>query len=182
MGEPIWLTYRDYADRLGLKPDAIRQRAKRQKLATMRRNDGVMLVEVDPDTLPPAAPSRPVQAPPDKADRPERPDGTPALVAALSSQISDLSAMLQRAEQDARQARTQAERSDNDRRHLQARADSLADRVAAMAVDLAQARSLAEYRGGDLARYQADLAKQAAELEALKAKLALPWWRRLFGQ
>jgi hypothetical protein len=51
-----------------------------------------------------------------------------------------------------------------------------------MAVDLARAKALAEHRGGDLARYQADLAKQAAEIEALRAKLALPWWRRLFGQ
>lgn len=58
--EHIFLTYDEAADRLGIKPDSVRRRARARKWPRRKGNDGKAQVGIPPDVLraddPPGAP------------------------------------------------------------------------------------------------------------------------------
>lgn len=64
--EHIFLTYNEAADRLGIKPDSVRRRARARKWPRRKGNDGKTQVGIPPDVLgADAPPGGPGGSPPD---------------------------------------------------------------------------------------------------------------------
>jgi hypothetical protein len=174
-----WLSYADAAAALGMTPESVRQRARREHWRKQLGNDGkaLVLVPADTDRIPagetgddtPA--SRPVKRPePDTA-------------------LAVLQAKLSEAETWISELRHDVERERAERSRERERADGLTDEIASLARQLAQVVQEAGKRETDLREQIAKatevsisdrsrLASAKAELDALKAR---PWWRRMAG-
>ncbi len=174
-----WLSYADAAAALGMTPESVRQRARREHWRKQLGNDGkaLILVPADTDRIPPGdvADTTP-------ASRPvKRPESDTAF-AALQSRLTEMEAR-------AAELRADVERERGERLQERERADRLTDEIAALARQLAQTVQEASTRETDL-RDQLTHAKEVAaldkarlvsitsEMEALRLR---PWWRRLAG-
>lgn len=62
--EHIFLTYDEAADRLGIKPDSVRRRARARKWPRRKGNDGKAQVGIPPDALGADDPPGPPPGPP----------------------------------------------------------------------------------------------------------------------
>lgn len=62
--EHIFLTYDQAAERLGIKPDSVRRRARSRKWPRRQGNDGRTMVGIPPDVLAPDNPPGPPPGPP----------------------------------------------------------------------------------------------------------------------
>jgi hypothetical protein len=165
---PMWLTYVELGERLGVTPDAARQKAIRGRYRKQRGNDGKARVLVEPEILLAAVQTQPpadhpdIQvdermdaAPPVQTPETSHPSATEtALVALLEDQISFLKALVE-----------------NER----TRADRLQDELL----------SLAKTHTTTLERHSDEMRRMALEAEKARSDLvewkARPWWRRLAG-
>lgn len=114
-----WMTYADAADRLGIKLDSVKRRARARRWNRRTRNDGAVEICIPPDALPEPRPDNP----PDNPDviRPTDPPSN-LLLEALE--------MLRKTEADAASHK--------------ARADALADQVADLRSDRDRLMSIIE--------------------------------------
>jgi hypothetical protein len=164
---PVWLTYVELGERLGVTPDAARQKAIRGRYRKQRGNDGKARVLVEPKILQATVQTQPPTVRPDiqvdermDVNTPvQTPDVSPsatetALVALLEDQIGFLRALL-----------------GNER----TRADRLQDELL----------SLAKAHTTTLERHADEMRRMTLEAEKAKGDLtewkAWPWWRRLAG-
>jgi hypothetical protein len=174
-----WLSYADAAAALGMTPESVRQRARREHWRKQLGNDGKALILVPDDTDRIPAGDTGDDAPtPRPVKRPE-PD----------TAFSALQARLVEMEARATELRADVERERGERLQERERADRLTIEVAALARQLAQTVQEAGTRETDL-RNQLAQAKEAAaldrarhasitsEMEVLRSR---PWWRRLAG-
>jgi hypothetical protein len=156
---PIWLTYQQAAERLGLPtPNAAAARARRGKWPKRIRNDTGEAEIAVPAELLSAAPQKRQE----RHEPPAPPSDAPTLADAVRAAVTPLQAIL--------------ERETLDRRTLQSQADALRDQLAAAQLEAAQAvgvanterakREAAETRAADLQR----------QLDELQAKQRRRWW------
>ncbi len=196
-----WFTYAVLGERLGISPEAVRQRAIRHEWTKRTGNDGKAEIRVDADELVAAQP------PKSQAEHPsdEGPtiDPTPVeqpadarTIAALDAHIASLQAMVERAHS---QADHERERAADER----ARADRERDRAEGIAAELARVRTESMTgvasveqdvatlrRVVEAMKEPADAARAReialeARIEAVRAEAATlrdrSWWRRLAG-
>lgn len=174
MAEPIWMPYRDLAQRLGITVDGVRLRVKRHNLPTMLDNSGRRLVKVDPDAL--EAPKRSPQQ-----DSPARGKilALEAELAAARSSLVQMDEMRQAALKMAADGNARADQADADRRAMQARVDELVGRIETAIERAAKAEGSAAATTADLARIQAERDDLRRRLEADRAR---SFWQRLLGR
>ena len=159
-----WLTYKEAADKLGVSPQAVRQKAIRGRWSRTKGNDGQARVQV-----------------PEQPYRVRTPSGQVpdvSLVTALESHIKTLqgeneATKEQLAEARARLAAADARLAAAETR-LEKQAAELTDRTTQHAADLVAERATTE-------KAIAAFASLADRLDALAAERAKPWWRRLKG-
>ena len=158
---PVWMTYPELAQHLGITADAARQRANRGRWRRQRGNDGKPRVLVEPEVLQLAVQTRPTGVQPDvrldvrPAPAPVQPP-EPQLVAALEAQIGFLKDAL-----DHERARADRE---------QARVDEL------IAKEIAALRATLE----ELRRDREEWRRQPpAPVTVPSVAPRRPWWRRL---
>jgi DNA repair exonuclease SbcCD ATPase subunit len=174
-----WLSYVDAAAALGMTPESVRQRARREHWRKQLGNDGkaLILVPADTDRIP--AGDTDGEAP---APRPVKRPDTDIALAALQARLVEMEAR-------ARELYADVERERGERLQERERADQLTHEVGSLARQLAQAVQEAGAREANL-RAQFSTAKEAAtriEAEAKQARAELaawkarPWWRRLAG-
>jgi hypothetical protein len=154
---PVWLTYVELGDRLGITPDAARQKAIRGRWRKQRGNDGKARVLVEPEVLQSAVQTHPhgdhtdvhldertdSPAPVQTPETPQANDNSAteaALVAMLDDQLAFLKGLVE------------SERS---------RADRLQDEL----LSLTKAHTSA-------------LERHAAELKEAREVRKVSWWRR----
>ncbi|MDX7953372.1 hypothetical protein P7D22_19595 [Lichenihabitans sp. Uapishka_5] len=171
MSADRWLNYQDAATALGMTPESVRQRARREHWGKKLGNEGkaLVLVPLDAARTPPGdtADVPPVHRP---VKHPE-PDPVPL----LQARIAELEDRL-------REARSAEERERGERlaeRERAEQAHTRADRIAAELHELAQrfAASIEDGRGRER-DLEAKLEAARREAEAHRAR---PWWRRLAG-
>lgn len=173
-----WLTYSELGERLGVSPEAARQKAMRLRLRRQTANDGKARVFVDvEDVAASTTVRRPKDAPSDDDTTADEQASDERAIAALEAHIESLRAAIERGETafHAERARADDERARADRERDRAdgergRVDALLHRLAEMATDTQQ-RAANDQRTGD------ELARLRAELDELRR----PWWRRLVG-
>jgi hypothetical protein len=138
--EPRWLTYREAARILGMSPESLRARARREHWRKTLGNDGKARVLVPPDTACIPAGEQGDEAPaPRPAKRPE-PDREGLLI-----RVAELEARLATAAELER-ARGETERERVERLEERARAERLAGEVAEIARKLAELTAAAQVR------------------------------------
>jgi hypothetical protein len=174
-----WLTYSELGERLGISPEAARQKAIRYRWPRRPANDGKTQVRVDvEDVKASTLPRKPREA---DNDRPtpeippvEQASDARALLDALEAHITTLKSMTARAEETAGRERDRADaeraRADRERERAdaeRARADELQRRIQSASEDEAGKRN--------------DLELRIAALAATVERLRRPWWKRLAG-
>src|SRR3954447_16940881 len=172
-----WLTYSALGERLGISPEAARQKALRYRWPRRPANDGKTQVRVDvEDVKASGLPRKPREAS-DGRSTPEPPpveqaSDARALLDALEAHISTLKTMTDKAEEAAARERDRAEaersRAEGEREGAdaeRARADELQRRIQAAAEDEAGKR--------------ADLERRITDLSATVEHMRRPWWKRL---
>lgn len=174
-----WFSYADAAAALGMTPESVRQRARREHWRKQLGNDGkaLILVPVETDRIPARDTDGDAPAP-----RPvKRPESDTAL-AVLQARLIEMEAR-------AAELRVDADRERAERLKERERAEELTTEVASLARLLAQTVQGARSRENDL-REQLSRTKDTAnrvEAEIQKAREELanwevqPWWRRLVG-
>ena len=181
-----WLTYAEFGERIGVTPEAARQRAMRLKLRRQVGNDGKARVAVDLEEISLNPPKTPVDRPSDTRtndsptgveqgadahlDLPSQTPEHPAeerLYEALREQIGFIQEQLAKAEALAEQRRLEAERERDRASELVADLRKLAERMAE-----------AERASAEAGRARAEAEQARAELVAFRSR---PWWRRAFG-
>ena len=142
----------DAAARLGVSVETVLRYARSRRWRKIKGNDGV-LVAVPPDML--SGPPKPAleRAPPAPAIDP---------TALVQAAVAPLQAAL--------------ERSDGDRRILQAQADALRVELAAAQVERAEAVGVANAATGRREEIEKRLADALARLEALSEQAKRRWW------
>jgi DNA primase len=171
-----WLTYSELGERLGVSPEAARQKAIRSRWPRQTANDGKAQIRVDLDDVkvPPRKAREPADARPTAEQTPVEPPADARMLVALEEHITTLKAMVAKAEETASREREQANAE-------RARADGergRADTERARAEDLL--RRLAALREAEEAR-RADTERQLADLKSVVDQLRRPWWKRLVG-
>lgn len=199
-----WFTYAALGERLGISPEAVRQRAIRHEWTKRTGNDGKAEVRVDAEELVAAQAVRP---PSDAGPTPEPPAIDPPadarILDSLDAHIASLRAIVERADLQAERERERAveerARADVERR----RADTERDRADGIAAELAQVRSDGAEQVAGVERRVAELrqvveamkapaaetrvreAALEARIDAVRAEATAlrdrPWWRRLAG-
>lgn len=170
-----WISYVDLAARLGISPEAARQRAIRRRWRRTTANDGKALVLVEIDDLPaPAQKRAPVERENEREnERPderahERPDDA-RTVAALEAHVESLRAHL-----NAMDRLAAALRLDLDRER---------ERGDGLDAELRQARAQTEQAAQEVLALVHKALEAAAARDAAQAELAAqrsrPWWSRL---
>lgn len=161
MLEQQWMTYAELGERLGVSPEAARQKALRGRWRRQQGNDGRALVLVEPDAL--SGPRKPRRRPPVEQvdehphDQPDEHRTDARTVDALTAHIETLKAALAKAE-------TALAERDVDVRRERERVDDLTRellRVTSEAMAAGAARD-----------------SLRVELDAVRAR---PWWKRLTG-
>jgi hypothetical protein len=174
-----WLSYADAAKVLGMTPESVRPRARREHWRKQLGNDGkaLILVPSDTDRIPPGDTADDAPAP-----RPVRRPESDTALAVLQARLSEVEAR-------ASDLRADVERERSERLQERERANRLTDEVASLARQLAAAIHEAGSRENDL-RNQIAKAKEASALDRVRADAASseliawkarPWWRRLAG-
>jgi uncharacterized protein YjcR len=194
MAEKQWMTYAQLAERLGVTPDAIRHRSRKEGWQRQEGNDGKIRVLIDPELLS----EIPARSGADSAPESGRNSGGDSEHSDREiRRIEDQSKMLlrlidqidhQRTEHQKELARqrdvhtVELERLIKERDAAQAEAQKARDAAdkgkaeqLRMALDFSE--KYAELRA-DRARLQAELERERAELERARR----PWWRRVIGR
>lgn len=175
-----WLTYQDLAERLGVSPEAARQKAIRGRWARRTANDGKAQVRVDVEDVKASTPVRKPkdEAPPDTRSPPVEQPVEHALdtqtLAALEAHIDTLKAMAAKAEAI---AVIERERASNE----QARADRERDRADAERVRVDALLNQIDSVRREEADKRAPFERNLAELQSVVDGLRHPWWKRLVG-
>lgn len=166
-----WMTYAEAAAALGMTPDSIRARARREHWRKQLGNDGraQVLVPGDAGGIPTG-----IQECDPPASRPvKRPE--PTLIEVLQARLSDLEAR-------AIELRAEVERERTERIQERERNNHLADEVACLARQLAGTVEEALKREQALQSANVTKVSRIAELETEIATMkSRPWWRRLVG-
>jgi molecular chaperone GrpE (heat shock protein) len=174
-----WMNYVDAAQALGMSPEGVRQRARREQWRRQLGNDkkALILVPGDASRSPPddAAEHQPADRPATSRAPAARPGGE---VEALQARIADLRADLDR-------ERAERERERLERVQERDRADRMSQELTETTRRLVglvdEMRELATFRerlaAADRRHLEAE-ERYASELEAWKAR---PWWKRLAG-
>ena len=179
MSSDRFLTYTDAAALLGMTPDSVRQRARREMWKKQISNEGKALVLV------------PIDAPRYTAgDAPETPGGdTPAVRPAKQSKPTlDIARVMVALEEHIATLRQNVGKAEESVRFERARADDERTRADAerMRADTEHARAdelmvnldgLRDESTGQTERFEQDLAALKAMVDSLKQPR--PWWRRL---
>ena len=176
-----WLTYATAAERLGISPEAVRQKAIRAKWSKRTGNDGRAEIRIDIDELRAATPPRPQtdhlnEPPSDAGPTPERPPvdhlADDRTLDALDAHIATLKTMVAKAEHTAERERERTA-EERDRADVErARADAERNKADSLAAKLAVLRA-------NGAEQTASFERNLAELRALVDGLQRPWWKRL---
>jgi hypothetical protein len=174
-----WLTYSALGERLGISPEAARQKALRYRWPRRPANDGKTQVRVDvEDVKASGLPRKPREAS-DGRSTPEPPpveqaSDARALLDALEAHIATLKGTTAKAEEIAAQERDRADaersRADRERERAdveRARADELQRHIQEADENEASAR--------------ADMERRIADLTAAVGRMRRPWWKRLAG-
>ena len=172
-----WLTYEQVAERLGVTPEAIRQKAIRGRWHRSRGNDGKARVRL------PEGRTDAVRTPSERANtKPVRTLSERAsaerLFKALEDHVETLKRDLAAREADLAAARSDIATERAEREALSADLDMMLARIAELQanVDTEREKLDAERGRADRAiRAHLDLAERVA------ADQARPWWRRLVG-
>jgi hypothetical protein len=185
-----WFTYSELGERLNISPEAVRQKAIRQRWPRRTANDGKTQIRVDLQDVVATLPQRRSKEAPDTRPTPNQPPvASPTetrTIEALESHIATLKDMVAKAEALAGQYRDRVHgerqradaeraRADTERAKAEAerdRADGLAAQVHEL---LAETTSAAENR--------AELAQRVEEMRTIVHRMVNrpPWWRRLVG-
>ena len=197
-----WWTYAEIGERLGISPEAARQRAMRHEWTRRTGNSGKAECRLDLDELaasqPPTPPSKPQGDDPSDmgptAGQP--PVEPPSDGRTLDAMIASLRELVERADAEAGRERERAadERSRADRERDRAdgiaaelarvRADAAAD-VASVERNVSDLRRAVEAMREPIADARAREAALESRIEAVRAEAAAlrdrPWWRRLAG-
>ena len=164
--ETVVLTYRELAERLGIKPASAKARALRNRWHTTAGNDGLARVAVPVSAL-----ERPETAAEPKT---EPPSPAAPMLTELLRQIVDTqakhSAEMERVQRD-HTADLDRLRSEHGAATAQLRQDH----------DAALVRQ-AETHRAEIARLQHAHEAETARLMLVVEKLRQPWWRRWFGR
>ena len=195
MAEKQWMTYSQIAERLGVTPDAIRHRSRKEGWQRQEGNDGKIRVLIDPEFLSetPARSSADSYPESDRnygrdSDREVRrlEDQSQMLLRLIDRQLERIDH--QRAEHQKELARQRADYAADQERLIKERdAAQVEAQKARDATDKAKAEQLQmalEFSEkyvelhGDRARLQADVDRLTAELEQARR----PWWWRLVGR
>jgi very-short-patch-repair endonuclease len=195
MAEKQWMTYSQIAERLGVTPDAIRHRSRKEGWQRQEGNDGKIRVLIDPEFLSetPARSSADSDPESDRnygrdSDREVRrlEDQSQMLLRLIDRQLERIDH--QRAEHQKELARQRADYAADQERLIKERdAAQVEAQKARDATDKAKAEQLQmalEFSEkyvelhGDRARLQADVDRLTAELEQARR----PWWWRLVGR
>lgn len=175
-----WFTYADLAERLGVSPEAARQKAIRARWPRRTANDGRAQVRVElADLLATLQTRKPKEDPPaDDQPTPGEPPVDQAsdaiVLAAVEAHLATLREMLAKME-----AAMELERQRTDVERVRADGErARADAERARADDLA--RRIEEMREADGAK-RAGVEHDLEELRRMIADLRRPWWRRMVG-
>lgn len=196
-----WFTYAALGERLGISPEAVRQRAIRHEWTKRTGNDGKSEVRVDVEELITSSPPRTqIEHPLDEGSTagstPVEQVADARTIAALDGHIVSLLAMVERANSQADHERERAtdERARADRERD--RADGIAAElarvrsesatvVASVEQDIATLRKVVEAMKEPVDAARAREAALAARIEAVRAEATAlrdrPWWKRLVG-
>lgn len=185
MASDRWLTYPDAAALLGMTPESVRQRARREHWGKKLNNEGkaLVLVPVDAAASPPGeAPATPPASRPVKHPEPHPVELLQARIKELEARIVEMRGDVDtaRADRDQERQERHAERERADQAHIRAdEAHARADRIAA------EFRDLAEKHAGWIEEGRVREATLREQLDTLKAEVtahaARPWWKRLVG-
>lgn len=174
-----WFTYATLGERLGISPEAVRQRAIRHEWTKRTGNDGRAEVRVDVEELIAAQPPAPSpKLPSDDRPTPDRESVVhPADDRAVDALVASLREMVDRADAQAERERERAAdermRADAER----ARADRERDRADALVADLTRLQSEAGITVASLDRDVAQLRAVIDEMRRPTAPAAPVWWR-----
>lgn len=177
--DPGWQLIADAAQGLGISKEALRSKVKRGTIRSMKGNDGLLRVLIDPG--PPL--DRPRAALGQNRPTPDQPEQAPSqaeLVADLQAQGAALAAKLAATEQRLAdtEAHAAARLQDRDAELERLRHDHQGEvnRLRAdHAIALDQVRAEAE-------RLRADHQAELARLQQVIDRLTAPWWRKWFGE
>lgn len=161
MPDPEWMTYAQLGERLGVSPEAARQKALRGRWRRQQGNDGRTLVLVEPDAC--SGPRKPRRRlPVEQVD--EHPHGQPD------------------------EPRTDARTVDALTAHIETLKGALAKAEAALVerdVDVRRERERVDDLTRELLRVTAEAMAAGAARDNLRVELdaarARPWWKRLVG-
>jgi DNA primase len=156
MDDP-WLTYKQAADKLGVSPQAARQKAIRGRWPRTRGNDGQARVQV------------PEQPPRMRTAYGQAPDIQ--LVDALRGQLAALESHIKTLQADNEALKEQ----------LASERTAFAGREAALTADLAAELARTAQEADKAGKAIAAFTALAESFDALAAARARPWWRRLVG-
>jgi len=179
-----WFTYSNLGARLGISPEAVRQKAIRHRWRRQTANDGKAMVLVDVADVN-VTPRKPKEDTADGRPTAEEPPADTRTIAALDEHIATLRAILAKAEAATERERERADRerdrADQERGRVDAereRADSLFAQVEGLVAD--RAEKVAAKVGAEAERDR--LEAQVQELRtAIEAAVRRPWWKRLAG-
>jgi excisionase family DNA binding protein len=161
-----WLTVGEAARVLGVSDEAVRQKAKRRTLRSMKGNDGRLRVLIDTSST---------QDQP-TGDRPKTNQDSTGEINALQEHVQTLREQLeqQRGDHVAERERLNLE-IDRGRLNVERIRGEL-DRERDHARDLADRLDMAHREHGG------EAAQLRQQIDALRTELARPWWRRLIGR
>ena len=169
-----WWTYAEIGERLGISPEAARQRAMRHEWTRRTGNSGKAECHLDLDELvasqPPAPPLKPqADDPSDDRPTPDRdPVVHPADTSAVDALVASLREMVDRADA---QAERERERAADER----VRADRERDRADALVAEVVKLQADA---GRHVASVECDVAQLRGVLDEMRRAPAPPAWLR----
>jgi hypothetical protein len=174
MADVLRLTYRELANRLGLTPDGVRFLARRRMWPIENGNDSRKMVILTQVEL--AAEVQRVTDDQGINGRSSTDDRgmNGASESAYSILLDNLRECLGKAEGEATQLREQNARLHQQVSDLQSERDRIVEQRA-------QARERAAKAEGEASTLRDALFDLSARLDRAEARLAMPWWKRLFG-
>jgi hypothetical protein len=177
-----WLTYAELGERLGVSPEAARQKAIRARWQRRMTNDGKRQILVDVEDVMVATPPRKPREVADDRPTPEAHPSDAQTIAALDAHIVTLKDMVAKVESlaDLERKRADEERLRADAERARADAErSRANTLAARVEELLGDRVKAEELQGEVA----NLEQQVRDLRlVVEAAARRSWWRRLAGR
>ena len=182
MAEKQWMTYSQIAERLGVTPDAIRHRSRKEGWQRQEGNDGKIRVLIDPELLSENLARSSADSAPD-SDRnsgydSERSDRE---VRRLEDQVQELRQQMDQQRTDYREDLAR-QRTDH-----AAELERLRDELDFAQVEAQKARDAADKAKAEQLQMALDFSKKHAEMHADRARLQVEleqarrrWWHRWF--